>query len=363
MSRYVAAVHHARYYESLPAEELAAHIFPIWADGVAAPYIAKTFAARGAEALRAAERALAEKAGRAAKRTAVRVLQAVAQHGGPAGAEAEVMLGNVARHAKDAGLRASARDALLAVSVARPDGEGARERRAAAFDKAQALATALQTAPTQEERREALKALVELGELSALPALRRAFCLDASRTVREEAAYALGQLGDAEMVETFVGRLASRGEDEREAKIAAYALGYLGDARGLDELLSAYADGYKPAIVADAIRAFGPVALSPLLDLIEARPEVAKRAAALDVLKKMDDTVVAEGLLGRVEAARGGEGFAGKALLYVKLAEVHPHAKREVASAVLSALGGAEGDEAQAALKAARRALGVVKRG
>ncbi|WP_437688217.1 HEAT repeat domain-containing protein [Sorangium sp. So ce176] len=368
MSRYVAAVHYARYYASLPASELVESIFPLWADGTATPTIARTFAPLGAEAIAAAERALTVKAGRVAKLTAVRVLQAVALHGGAASADAAAMLGRVAEHAKDAGLRALARDALDVLDVldaraAGPGGAAVRARRAGRMERVQELAKALGAAPNKEERGEALKALAELGDLSALPALRRAFYADAARGVREEAAYALAQLGDVEMVETFVRMLASRGEDEREAKIAAYALGYLGDVRGLSELLSAYAEGYKPGIVADAIRAFGPVALAPLVELIEARPEIAKRAAALDALKKMDDTAVAGCLLERVEARRGDADFPERAQLYLKLADVHPHSRREVASAVAAALAGAEGKDAQAALRAAQRALGVVKRG
>ncbi|WP_437936652.1 HEAT repeat domain-containing protein [Sorangium sp. So ce341] len=362
MNRYVAAVHHARYYASLPPDELVGSIFPIWADGTATPTIARTFAPLGAEAIAAAEKALTVKAGRVAKLTAVRVLQAVVQHGGPARAEAAAMLGRVAEHAKDAGLRALARDALDVADSTGPGGAAVRARRAARMERVQELAKALGAAPTKEERLEALKALAELGDLAALPALRRAFYADAARNVREEAAYALAQLGDVEMVETFARMLASRGEDDREAKIAAYALGYLGDVRGLSELLSAYAEGYKPGIVADAIRAFGPVALAPLVDLIEARPEIAKRAAALDALKKMDDTAVAGCLLERIEARRGDADFAEKAQLYLKLADVHPHSRREVAAAIAAALAGAEGKEAQAAIKAAQKALGVVKR-
>ncbi|WP_437742147.1 HEAT repeat domain-containing protein [Sorangium sp. So ce1504] len=371
MNRYVAAVHHARYYASLPASELVASIFPIWADGTATPTIARTFAPLGAEAIAAAEKALTVKAGRVAKLTAVRVLQAVVLHGGPARAEATAMLGKVAEHAKDAGLRALARDALDVIDVTQlthaapsggPGNDAVRARRAARLGRVHELAKTLGAAPTKEERLEALKALAELGDLAALPAFRRAFYADASREVREEAAYALAQLGDVEMVETFVRMLASRGVDEREAKIAAYALGFLGDVRGLSELLSAYADGYKPGIVADAIRAFGPVALTPLVDLIEARPELAKRAAALDALKKMDDTAVAACLVERIEARRGDADLADKAPLYLKLADVHAHSRREVATALISALSSAPGKEAQAAVKAAQKALGVVKR-
>lgn len=363
MSRYLAAVHHARYYEALPPGELTKSIFPTWADGTATPHIAKVFAARGEEAVSAAESALTASAGRVAKLTAVRVLQAVALRGGAASAAAEGMLRRIAQHAKDAGLRALANDALDAAESARAGGEGVRERRAARLERVQELAKALRSAPTKEERGEALKALAELGDHAALPALRQAFYSDPAREVREEAAYALAQLGDVEMVEVFVRRLAGRGEDDREAKIAAYALGFLGDVRGLNELLSAYADGYKPGIVGDAIRAFGPVALTPLLDLIEARPAVAKRAATLDVLKKMDEAELSRCLLDRLAARREEADHAEKAQLYLKLADVHAHSRREVARAIVEEFAADATKEAQAAVKAAHRALGLVKRG
>lgn len=367
MSRYVAAVHHARYYASLPTSELVENIFPVWADGTATPTLARTFAPLGAQAIAAAEKALTVKAGRVARLTAVRVLQAVALHGaGAARADAAAMLGRVAEHTKDAGLRALARDALDTIEAAQGDGPGAaavRARRAARMERVQELAKTLAAAPTQEERIEALKALAELGDLAALPALRRAFHADAARAVREEAAHALAQLGDVEMVETFVRMLASRRENAWQAKIGAYALGYLGDVRGLSELLSAYAEGYQPGIVAEAIRAFGPVALGPLVDLIEARPEIAKRAAALGALKVMGDALAAC-LCERVEARRGDADFPGKAQLYLKLADLLPQRKPEIAAAVAAALEGAEGKEAQAALRAAQRALGAAgKRG
>lgn len=360
MNRYVASVHYARYYASLPASELAERLFPIWADGTAAPTLARRFAPLGAEAIRAAERALTIKAGRMAKLTAARVLQAVAQHGGPAGAEAAAMLRQVAEHAKDTGLRALARDALDTLEAAGPGAAAVRERRAARMARVQELARVLGSAPTKEERSEALKALSELGDLAALPALRQAFHTNAAYDVREGAAYALAQLGDVEMVETFVRKLASRGEDEREAKIAAYALGYLGDVRGLNELLSAYAAAYKPGIVTDALRAFGAVALAPFVDLLEARPELAKRATALDLLMGMEDTTVVTCLLERVAARRGAPDFAALAPLYLKLAEAHPHRRREVATAIAAALEGVEGKDAQAARKAVARALSRV---
>jgi HEAT repeat protein len=281
--------------------------------------------------------------------------------GGAARSDAETMLRTVVRLSKDAGLRALARDALDVVEASGQGGTAVRARRGERLEIVQGLAQALLTAPTKDERCAALAAVVELGELTAIPAIRQAFYADPSRGVREEAAHALGELGDTGMVDTFVRMLASRGEDDREAKIAAYALGYLGDVRGLNELLSAYANAYKPAIVADAIRAFGQVALEPLLDLVEERPDLARRAAVLDMLKQMEDAAVTESLMRRLKARAGRDDFAEKAQIYLRLAEAHPTGRRDLAGAIVALLGTPEGDDAQAALRAAQRALGITR--
>ncbi len=116
LDRYEAAVHYARHYEGLPPEELAASIYPTWADGSAAPYVVRVFAMakgdRREAALAAAQRALAGKRGRVAKITALRVLAAVG------GLEAERILHEAAAHEKDVGLRALAADAIDAMELA-----------------------------------------------------------------------------------------------------------------------------------------------------------------------------------------------------------------------------------------------------
>lgn len=357
LNRYQAAVHYTRYYSAIPPEELAAHIFPIWADGSAAPAVIKAFASRRAEALKAAHKALTIQAGRVAKMTAVRVLQAVG------GATAEDMLSEVAQRSSDAGLRGMARDALDTLEMAKAGGESVRRRRAADMDKVNDLAKTMIGAPTRGERRDALAALSTLGQRSAIPFIRQVFWGDASREIREEAAHALAHLGDTEMVETFLGMLAQRAVSEHEAAVAAAALGYLGDVRGLNELLYAYAEGYKPGIVAQAIRAFGPVAMEPLLDLIEAQPEIAKRAAALATLQALDDQDLAAALTRRLEAQRGQADVGEKAQLYVRLSDVHLYARRKVAQAVIDLLGTPRGDAEAAAVKAARKAMTVMRRG
>jgi HEAT repeat protein len=204
-----------------------------------------------------------------------------------------------------------------------------------------------------------LNELEEIGHRAAIPTIRQAFWNDASKEVRYEAAHTLAMLGDTEMVEVFVRMLASRGEDEQQAKVAVQALGRLGDVRGLNELLSAYADGHKPGLVAHAIRAFGPVALEPLIDLIEARPEVVKRQAALETLRALDDKELSDCLVKRIAARQGAADLPEKAHLYLKVAEVHTYTKRQVAQAIVDALGKEQTPGALSAVRAARKAVGM----
>ena len=197
--------------------------------------------------------------------------------------------------------------------------------------------------------------LVQLGHLSAIPALRQAFHGDASQEVRREAALGLALLGDTEMVDTFVTMLGRRGEADRDAKIAADALGLLGDARGLRELLAAFAEGYKPAVVGEALRAMGPVAVDPLVALIEAQPKLGERKTARSVLEQLPDGELADVLVARVRARPPDAGFDEAAMLYLDLSRVHPHSWRAVAQAVLDAV--TEPDAHKALVKAARKAL------
>lgn len=288
IGRWDAAVLYAGWYESVPAEELAAAIYPTWADGSAGPYVARAFAALGERGVAAARRALASANGRVARMTAVRVLGAVG------GAEAEALLEEAAR-ADDPGLRALARDTLEALRVAR--GAVAREvavaRRQREAQEVALVVPALLSAPRHEARLAAIAELARLGSRLAMPALRSAFISDSATAVREAAALALAHLGDTEMVDRLVAMLARRraadpgpGADA-DARLAARALGVLGDVRGLDELLAAFAEAWKPAIVADALRAFGPAALDPLLDLVASRPELVRRKALRDTLRQL----------------------------------------------------------------------------
>lgn len=372
LNRYQAAIHYARFYEALPPEELAASIFPIWADGAAAPYIAKAFASRPEQGFQAAERALGVMAGRMARITAVRVLAAIGNAATDADgstrpgmssvrSKAEAMLRQVARESKDAGLRALARDAADAIEVARLGTDATvRRRRLDDQHKVDDVCRDLLTAPKREERLAALRQLEAMGNRAAIPSIRQAFWNDASKEVRYDAAIALAMLGDSDMVEVFVRMLAARGADEEQAKVATNALGLLGDVRGLNELLAAYAEGYKPGLVVAAIRRFGPVALEPLVELIESRPEVVKRQAALDTLRDLDDRELAECLVARMKAKLGAPDFAERVMVYLKLGEVHSYSKRKVADTIIDLLGQNETPAALTAVRAARKALGRV---
>jgi HEAT repeat protein len=368
INRYEAAVHYAHHYETLPAEELAERIYPIWANGSAQPYVVRAFAGRGEPAVAAAKKALASARGRVAKITALRVLQAVATPAAttsqgtpltrePHAAEALEILRHLAVSERDVGLRARAADARDAVEIQSGLAEIVRARRAKDGQRIEELIQSLLSAPQKEVRAMAIDQLTSLGAVSAIPALRQAFLCDAARDVREKAALALGLLGDVEMADRFVDMLRRRGTSDaadRDAKNGAYALGNLGDVRGLHELLRAYAEGYKPKIIGDAIQALGPVALEPLITLIEEQPEIAQRKAALDVLKEIPAGDLAAALVARVQARAGDPRFLEIGLLHLKLAGVNLDCRRIVAEAILAIVPPTEA--AKALGKAAKKA-------
>jgi hypothetical protein len=365
INRYEAAVHYAHHYEGLPAEELAERIYPIWANGSAQPYVVRALVGKGELAIAAAKKALGSARGRIAKLTAIRVLQAVAMPGStdapvaplassPDAAAALEVLRERAMNEPDVGLRASAADARDAVELRRGFGDVVRARRGKDGRRVEELCQAVVIAPQKEVRIAAIHQLTSLGAVGAIPALRQAFLCDAARGVREEAALALGLLGDVEMADRFVDMLRRRGKNEVEAKLGAYALGNLGDVRGLHELLAAYAEGYQPKIIAESLRALGPVALDPLLALIEAQPEIAQRKAALSVLAELPERDLTAALVARVQANASDPRLIDRAMLYLKLAGVNLDSRRVVAEAILAVL--PPTDDAKALGKAAKKA-------
>ncbi|APR82395.1 Hypothetical protein A7982_07744 [Minicystis rosea] len=350
IGRYEAAVQYAHHYESLPPEALAESIYPTWADGSASPYVVRAFAGRRDAAIAAAKKALSGKGGRVAKITALRVLAAVS------GLEAERILHEVMTTERDIGMRALAADARDAIESRTLGPQAVQRRRAPTLEKVAEATNVLVSASRKEERAGAITRLVQLGHLSAIPALRQAFLTDAAQDVREEAALAIALLGDTEMVDTFVSMLRRRGEDDRDAKVAAHALGVLGDVRGLRELLAAFSEGYKPGVIAEALRSMGPVALDPLLVLIESHEKLAERQATKSVLEQLPDRDLTAALVTRVRVRAQMSDFAAVAPTYLKLAQVHPDCRRAVGQAVLDAI--LDPDAHKALVKAARKALG-----
>lgn len=350
LSRYEAAAQYAAYYESLPSEQLAASIFPTWADGSASPYVVRAFADRGSAAISAARRALGRGSGRVARMTAIRVLEAVGD------AESRALLQGL-REEKDMPLRMLAAEALETID-ARAKGRGFApnpERTQKRVDAEEVLANA----GVREERMAAIHQLIRLADRASLPALRNAFFSDVSGEVNEHAAHALGHLLDVEMVDVFVRQIAERDQDEPAAKAAAYALGYLGDARGLDALLSAWAAGWKPAIVGGALRAMGTVALNQMVLLLESRPDLAGRKAALDVFKQAPPADVLDVLNARTSALRSAESFAETALIHLKVAGANSDAELPFAKALLDSMPNPETKAEKALVRSARRVSGT----
>jgi hypothetical protein len=226
----------------------------------------------------------------------------------------------------------------------------------------------LLTAPQKEVRCKAIEELVELGHRGALPALRRAYSGDATFDVREDAAYAIARLGDTEMADAFLKLLKARHEPEirEEVEVAIRGLGKLGDVRGLPELLAAYAGGHYVAMVADAIRELGAAALDPLLDQIEARPEMAGRQAVRNILQNIPAEELGRELGRRFSERAAGIGIsqepgalAERGTLLLKLADAQEKSRRLVAKAICDKLGASEEKSEKTLVKLAERALGL----
>ncbi|MBI4951180.1 MAG: HEAT repeat domain-containing protein [Myxococcales bacterium] len=348
INRYEAAAYYARHYDALSPAELAASIYPTWADGSASPYIARAFAkdpdtalacacrvlghARASEAKVPLWRVLLGMDGRprpavpgaharVARLTALRVLAAV---GSP---EARELLKTAAASERDPALAAHARRALAGrggAQLPEEEQEALDDLVSEAFD-----------ASHKEERSAALRRLADLGAIEAIPAMRASLLGDISGEVREAAAFALARVGDIESVDTFLRLLRSRAADPANAKVAAQALGLLGDVRGIEELLVAYAEGWQPGVVADALRQLGLAALDPLVTFIESRPEILERKAALGVIAAFPEGDLVGLLTARLDAIAAEPDFCTRAAICLAIAGAQPGAAVLVAKRVV----------------------------
>ncbi|MBZ4372835.1 HEAT repeat domain-containing protein [Corallococcus sp. AS-1-6] len=347
LTRYEAAAHAARYYAGLGPDALMRELYPAWSDGSASAFVARTVAARGEEALGVVRGALNERHSRMVRRTAIRVLGAMG------GVQARRELDALTRAGHDMGLRLFARETLEDVQ-ARESGEKAvaelaRRRKG----KAVPLMQAALSETTKDARAAAVALLADLGTV-AMPVLRQVLNSDPAREVRREAAEALARMGDADVLGRFVDMVQGRGHDDVEAKHAVYALGMLGDVRGAEALLLAFADGWKPGVVAEAMRTLGLALLRPALDLAEARPELLERQALRGLFEAFDPPILAKELLARVLKASVHVDLLKRAEVYLKVAAVNPAVGKAVAARLME-LPAVAGDRALA--KAAKKLL------
>jgi hypothetical protein len=319
---------------------------PLWADASLGPLVAGALAARGADAIPLARAVLAPEArsGRVAQMTAIRTLIAI-DLDAASRATGELLAG------ADAALKTFALDQLDAVREARGDDVATRRRRERRKVIAELARLVLGSADGEARLRAAL-ALGDMGDaLAAGPALRAAWHGDAGGDVRAAAAIALGRLGDAEMIDAFIAAVQARGEDDRRARAAASALGHAGDARGTVVLLEAFASGWRPQVIAEALRMSSGVALVPLVELVESQPALATRKTAADAVSHLPGDDVAALVIARLDAAPDCA-RTRLAELYLTFTRPNPRAHRAVGDAVLVRFP----DSADKAVKSLRRA-------
>ncbi len=119
-------------------------------------------------------------------------------------------------------------------------------------------------------RVDAARRLGRLGDVEAVPALRRA-TEDVRPDVRTEAARALGRLGDPEAIGSLAALLDGREWQQRRA--AAEAIGRISDARGVRPLIKALGDSSPSValVAATALVEIGEPSIGPLIELLSER--------------------------------------------------------------------------------------------
>ncbi len=184
-----------------------------------------------------------------------------------------------------------------------------------------------------ETRAAALTNVVEQGCLAALPHVRRIAATDPSVQARFRAWYAQAALLDVDAVPLWIAALRNRAANDDAGREALHALAHIGDNRSIAPLLDAFEEGYKPTLVAEALHAFGPAIVPPLLDRLEARPELAERKVTADIGAGVDLSVVSE-LLEQRLAVLPPESFAASAVVYLKFFNRNKPIQKAVAALV-----------------------------
>jgi hypothetical protein len=201
-----------------------------------------------------------------------------------------------------------------------------------------------------EARSEALARVINQGCLAVLPHVRRIAATDPSLQVRYRAWYAQAALLDVDAVPLWNTTLRNRAVNDDAGREALHALAHIGDNRSIAPLLDAFEEGYKPTLVAEALRAFGPAIVPPLIDRLEARPELVERKVTVDVGAGVEWSVVNEMLAQRL-AVLPPQSFAACALVYLKFFNKNADLQKAVAKLVQTRIEGAGMDAVPTDLK------------
>jgi len=273
LDRYERAYHVGVHYAAADEETLLRETHPHWGDGFAAPFVLRAAQKHPALAVDSAVSVLAERdrthayrpcPSRLTKITALRVL-AASEH--PEARKALFALWH--GEPLDPGFMAQLLRVLKGPQMD-PETVDLRAR--------MVLGGSL-----KEDRVEAIQALAGAAVFEAIPTLRAAMH-DRAMVVRRAAAFALASLGDTQALDTWITWL--EGDSRELANAAVHAIGFLGDVRGAAPILAAYARGFSPGILTETLVLLGPWVLGPVLGLIEAQPELAKRASVTSLVKQ-----------------------------------------------------------------------------
>ena len=363
MTAFEAAVHRARSIGELPTTAFLA-ILPWWADASAADHVAASVSKLAAVPFDVIEEALSVSHGQTAALTAIGILRETSDPRADKLLRAVGQLRDPTRSKWDSShqgylpqraMRVAARDSLW-VRAARDGGRVKGSSSSADPDVMAALIADLQGATRRERRAEAAEELAALDDRAVLPALRRAWRSDGAPLVSQAAARALTSLGDASAFDGFVDALVARDGDPDLAKTAAYALGALGDVRGIPALLGALAEGWKPAVIREALSHAGLAVVSSIVaDVLEA-PDHAGRRALVSALADQPAPAVRDALLASLASLGEGPEATTRATAILRLAASHEGLKQVVATRILAApRGDSTADRALA--RAAQKAL------
>lgn len=151
----------------------------------------------------------------------------------------------------------------------------------------------------QATRLEAAQTLWYEGKFGALRALREASAREKKPKVQKALLLARASLGDVEVTASLLQLIEDRDQDLMNRAIQS--LGRLGDLRALPTLLELYHEGYQTGIVAGALAEFGSAVAPAVLDLIEAKPELASRQAMSTILSHGDQASLVQEMNRRMQ--------------------------------------------------------------